>query len=253
MGRVYVTGDTHGDFRRFSTHEFPEQKEMTKDDFVIICGDFGGIWNGGANEEYWLKWLDGKPFTTLFVCGNHENFDRLHNEFDIVDFHCGKAHKINNSVYHLIRGEIYELCGKKFFCFGGASSHDIKDGIIEMDDEGKWKETAKEWDKEWRSFRINHLSWWKEELPSQIEMDYGMANLANHNYEVDYVISHCLPQQVASVFSHGLYKPDILTMYFNQLLHNGLKFNRWYSGHYHIENLFMSKFQVLYENIERII
>ena len=78
---IYVTGDTHGDFRRFSTDIFPEQKEMTKEDFVIICGDFGGIWcqednrKAMKNENYWLDWLDQKPFTTLFVCGNHENFD----------------------------------------------------------------------------------------------------------------------------------------------------------------------------------
>ena len=25
-----------------------------------------------------LDWLDGKAFTTLFVDGNHENFDRLY-------------------------------------------------------------------------------------------------------------------------------------------------------------------------------
>ena len=29
---IYVTGDCHGDFRKFSTDSFPEQKEMTKDD-----------------------------------------------------------------------------------------------------------------------------------------------------------------------------------------------------------------------------
>lgn len=40
---IFITGDTHGNFSRFSTKEFPEQKEMTKEDFVIICGDFGGI------------------------------------------------------------------------------------------------------------------------------------------------------------------------------------------------------------------
>ena len=39
---VYVTGDTHGDWmNRLKTDSFPEQKEMTKDDYVIICGDFG--------------------------------------------------------------------------------------------------------------------------------------------------------------------------------------------------------------------
>ncbi len=37
---IYITGDTHGEFgRRFNTDVFPEQKEMTKDDYVIICGD----------------------------------------------------------------------------------------------------------------------------------------------------------------------------------------------------------------------
>lgn len=71
---IYVTGDTHSDFRRFSTNIFPEQRDMTKDDCVIICGDFGGIWDkGGESKEevYWLKWLEEKPFTLLFVDGNY--------------------------------------------------------------------------------------------------------------------------------------------------------------------------------------
>ena len=42
---IYVTGDCHADFTRFNTKIFPEQYEMTKDDYVIICGDFGGVWN----------------------------------------------------------------------------------------------------------------------------------------------------------------------------------------------------------------
>ena len=37
---IYVTGDCHADFTRFNTKIFPEQYEMTKDDYVIICGDF---------------------------------------------------------------------------------------------------------------------------------------------------------------------------------------------------------------------
>lgn len=27
---IYITGDCHGDYRRFNTQIFPEQKEMTK-------------------------------------------------------------------------------------------------------------------------------------------------------------------------------------------------------------------------------
>ena len=33
---IFVTGDTHGDFYRFSLEEFPEQKEMTRDDTMNI-------------------------------------------------------------------------------------------------------------------------------------------------------------------------------------------------------------------------
>lgn len=41
---LYITGDTHSDFRRFSKANSPEQNEMTKDDYCIIAGDFGGVW-----------------------------------------------------------------------------------------------------------------------------------------------------------------------------------------------------------------
>ncbi len=41
---IYITGDCHGNFERFDSYIFPEQAEMTKDDYVIICGDFGGVW-----------------------------------------------------------------------------------------------------------------------------------------------------------------------------------------------------------------
>ena len=76
---VYVTGDTHAEFNKFSTKRFPEQKELTKEDFVIVCGDFG-VWHDCPEERYWFDWLSKKPFTLLFVDGNHENFERLKNQ-----------------------------------------------------------------------------------------------------------------------------------------------------------------------------
>lgn len=252
---IYITGDTHGDFHRFSTSRFPEQKEMTRDDFIIICGDFGGIWNGGTNEDYWLKWLSEKPFTFLFVDGNHENFDRLYNdEFPVVDFHGGKAHKIRDNIYHLMRGQIFTLCGKTFFTFGGASSHDIEDGILDEEDYPSYLELRQDYNRRRRLgefIRINHYSWWKEELPSDEEMEEGRRNLAAHDNQVDFVISHSPPQQVCSTL--GYHNPDRLTMYFYDLLENGLKFKKWYSGHLHIEEIVMSKFCIHYEGIERVV
>ena len=42
---IYATGDTHGNFQRFAPEHFPEQAGMTKEDYMIICGDFGGVWD----------------------------------------------------------------------------------------------------------------------------------------------------------------------------------------------------------------
>lgn len=33
---IYITGDCHGNFERFNASIFPEQNEMTKDEYVII-------------------------------------------------------------------------------------------------------------------------------------------------------------------------------------------------------------------------
>ena len=54
---IYITGDTHGDFSRFSKEAFPEQTELTRDDYMIICGDFGGVWCGDERDDKSLDML----------------------------------------------------------------------------------------------------------------------------------------------------------------------------------------------------
>ena len=43
---IYATGDCHANFLRFKREYFPEQDGMGRDDYMIICGDFGGVWFG---------------------------------------------------------------------------------------------------------------------------------------------------------------------------------------------------------------
>lgn len=252
---IYITGDCHARFNRFNTENFPEQKEMTRDDFVIVCGDFGGVWADTPEERYWLTWLNNKPFTTLFVSGNHENFDRLYSEFPIVDFHGGKAHQIRENIYHLIRGNIFELCGKKFFAFGGASSHDVQDGILDPNDfvdADDFRETYNKWWRTGKMFRVKGYSWWSQELPSQEEMDFGIKTLEENENEVDFIVSHCCPQQIAATFSGGLYQADCLTNYFDEVMEK-TKFTKWFFGHYHDNRQILGKFIMLYEQIVRIV
>ena len=250
---IYITGDCHSDVRRFNTEVFPEQKEITREDFVIILGDFGLIWSGNKEEKYWLDWLNNKSFTTLFIDGNHENFNLLY-KYPVVDFNGGKAHKIRDNVYHLMRGYVFDICDKKIFAFGGASSHDIQDGLLDPNEfktKEEFKRVYNSWRKRNKMFRVKGVSWWQEEIPNDEELERGRQSLKDVNNEVDFVISHCAPQEVASVM--GFYGRDKLTWYFNELLLDDLKFNRWFFGHYHENRQVMGKFICLYEQIVRIV
>lgn len=249
MGKVYITGDTHSFWmERLNMNVFPEQKEMTKDDYVIICGDFG-VWDNSKREKYNLDWLESKNFSTLFVDGNHSNFDILDN-LPVEEWNGGKISRIRPSVIHLKRGEIFNINGKKFFTFGGASSHDISDGIL---DPVKDKDLIKKWNKDYtKMFRVNHVSWWSCELPSQEEMDNGFKNLEKHNWTVDYVITHSPPASVLALIGHGIYDQDILTKYLEDV-RSRINFKRHYMGHMHINRQLNERDILLYEQIIRIV
>ena len=252
---VYITGDCHDNFSRFNTKNFPEQKELTHDDYVIICGDFGGVWDNSNEEKHWLKWLSEKPFTTLFCDGNHENFDMLNNDYETIDFCGGKVHKIRDNVYHLIRGNIYTICNKTFFVFGGGASHDISDGILNPCDFVTQHSLMKAYNNltlNGKMIRINHISWWQEELPSKEEIQFAKDNLKKVNNKVDYVITHCPPREICCKF--GYMDRDILIDFFDELINNGLEFTQWWSGHLH-DNYYgiVQKYNLIFEDIIKLI
>ena len=210
---IYVTGDFHGgyDSKKLTTTKFPEQKNLTKKDYVIICGDFGCIWDESNNDKYWLNWLNNKNFTTLFVDGNHENFNLLYNtdKYPIIRKFGGNVRQVAPSVFHLMRGEIYTIDNKRFFTFGGAESID-------------------------KMFRKENKSWWSQELPTNEEINNAIDNLANCTHPIDYVITHCAPDFIVSDLGYD--RHDYLTRFFDNLCDvYKLKFKHWYFGHYHID------------------
>lgn len=249
---IFITGDCHSDFVRFNHENFPEQKEMTKDDYMIICGDFGGVWNvdeESKRETWWMDWLEERPFTTLFVDGNHENFDRLYG-YPVERWKGGKVHRIRSSVIHLMRGQVFQIEGKKIFTFGGANSHDISGGILEPDDPN-FKAKKKELDRRWLPYRINHVSWWAQELPSETEMKEGLNNLEANGNDVDFIVSHCCSSSTQALFGGGLFIPDVLTDYLEQI-RQSVKFKKWFFGHYHDNNNVNAEEILLYDQVIRI-
>ena len=112
---LYITGNMHGEMARF---EDSRLRKLKKGDTLIVCGDFGFLWDGGPKEEKNLKKLGSKKYQILFVDGTHENFDLL-DSYPISDWNGGKVQQISGNLYHLMRGQVYTLEGKKIFTFGG--------------------------------------------------------------------------------------------------------------------------------------
>ncbi len=106
---LYITGNMHGEMARF---EDSRLRKLKKGDTLIVCGDFGFLWDGGPKEEKNLKKLGSKKYQILFVDGTHENFDLL-DSYPISDWNGGKVQQISGNLYHLMRGQVYTLEGKK--------------------------------------------------------------------------------------------------------------------------------------------
>ncbi len=236
---IYLTGDTHGEFERLGSNYF----DARKGDYVIICGDFGNLWDNSKTEQYWRKWLREKPFTVLFVDGNHENYDMLYS-YPVTEWNGGNVHKIADNIFHLMRGQIFDIDGIRFFTMGGASSHDIDAGILDPN-APDFAAKRKKLDREMALYRINRVSWWEEEIPSEEEMAEGLANLERVENKVDVILTHCMPSSVQDIYSRGQYKHDRLTDYLDKVK-NKCEFKMWFFGHYH-ENLRIGqKFVMLY-------
>lgn len=248
---IFVTGDIHAEiYPRFSNASFPAQKGLTKDDIVIVAGDFGIPWtDGGAQDAYALRELEKRPFTTCFVDGNHENYDLLE-QYPEQTWHGGRVHRISDSVIHLMRGQVFDIDGTTIFAFGGAASHDVEDGILDAyDPDLKDKARALRKARKYR-YRINHLNWWEREMPDQSEYGEGMANLERHGFDVDYVITHCPPTTVLRQM--GFDDPDDMSRYF-QDIKDCTRFRTWYFGHLHEDcALPWEQMVALYNNIVQI-
>ena len=171
-------------------------------------------------------------------------------EFPTEDWHGGKVQRIRPSVIHLLRGQIYDIQGKTFFTMGGASSHDIQDGILEPDDP-LFKKKCRRLDARGAMYRVNHRSWWKEELPSKEEYQTARANLDSVGWAVDYIISHCCPTSVQDELSGRFYKADALTDFLEEAARR-CRFKYHFFGHYHANRVIREKYVLLYEQIIRL-
>lgn len=221
--KIFITGDIHGEnsIKKLGFRRFTEGKNLRCKDYVIILGDFGLVWSNNRSDRYWLNWLEEKPWTTLFIDGNHENHNLL-SEYPIENCFGGQVHLIRTNVIHLMRGEIYKIGDSTFFTMGGAQSQDIE-------------------------HRKENVNWWRNELPDENELSRGENNLARYNNKVDYILTHCAPGKIQSRINK-LYGENRLTQYFDKISEK-VDFKKWFFGHYHISEFIDGKYAALYNSI----
>lgn len=221
-----VTGDTHATLdigkliKFFAEHE----GEYSKDDYLIICGDVGVCGFSAQREAETRKVLRNLPVTTLFVDGNHENFESL-NSYGIDEWNGGKVHFIEDDIIHLMRGQVYDIDGTSFFTFGGAYSID-------------------------RMYRTAGISWFPEEIPSQEEYEEGWKNLEKANFQVDYILSHTGPREVVAAMGYGEMSDDEVELrkYLQQVVEE-TDFKMHFFGHFHDDTTVEDVFRCLYDDV----
>ena len=260
---LFITGDTHGLHDSEKLYDFADKlrKDLGADinpeeTFVIIAGDFGFIWRNPTSPDKAENLIHRKdyrtilavfknmPFTTLFLDGNHENFDIL-DKLPQIDKWGGKVSQITDNVYHLLRGEVYTIDGKSILTIGGGLSVD-------------------------KRYRLEGESWWSQEEVTENEISHALENLAKNQNKVDIVITHTAPQSVVKELDihlppwnynvWGMKLDDPTAIKLDRIL-EVVDTDNWYFGHFHIDKpvklphdhpKYAANFHALYWDIKEV-
>ncbi len=215
---IYVTGDTHGDFARFKD---PMLRKLRKQDALIICGDFGFLWDGSPKEKKILKKIGKLPYNVLFVEGSHENYDLLE-EYEVSEWCGGKTRLISGRLRQLMRGQVFEIAEKTVFAFGGGQTDDVYELI-----EGS--------------------NWWRREIPSEEELTEGLDNLEKAGNKVDLVVTYEPPSRMQD-FLTGSGERNNINTYLSRIFEK-IEFKDWFFGKLHINKLVPPKYHAVYDSI----
>lgn len=217
---IYITGDIHGDFTRFKS---PMLRKLRKNDALIVCGDFGFIWDGTAQEKKLLKKIGKLRYNVLFVEGSHDNYDLLE-DYPVEEWCGGKTRPISGRLRQLMRGQVFEIAEKTVFAFGGGQSDDTTVELVEGE------------------------NWWRREIPSEHELEEGLRNLEKAGNKVDIVVTYEPPSKLHDFLDHNSGDRNHINTYLNDV-YERINFGRWFFGKLHLNKLIPPKYYAVYDHI----
>ena len=219
---ICVTGDMHGDLSRFNDKKI---KRLKKGDILIVCGDFGFVWDGSEAEQKRLKAIGRKKFYTLFVEGCHDNYELL-GKYPEEDFFGGKVSVVSGNLMRMKRGSVFDLDGGSFFAFGGGQTKEI-------------------------DVRGETNRWWEEELPTDEEIELARAALEKRGNSVDCIITHEPPASMKKFLDCGAGQNCSMHSFFDYIKDN-CSFKSWYFGMAHKNKAIPPKFRCLFDEVVQL-
>lgn len=224
MSKLLVTGDTHCqiDIGKLTTKRFPYQKELTKDDVLVVLGDWGAIWYGDKRDNYMLKWWEQKPWTTFVVLGNHCNYDAIE-KLPIDTAFGAPVRRVSDSIVIAETGNIYTICGKKCLVLNGANSHDM------------WCRKA-------------GVNWWAQESITQDAANKALISLAMVNDKIDYFFTHTCGGIGSAMCGHT---PDSSDQWVDYVMNHLPANGEWkhFCGHMHRDMCVTDRTKIVYQDV----
>jgi predicted phosphodiesterase len=213
---IYVTGDMHGDLSRFRRKSL---RRLKKGDTLIVCGDFGFVFDGSEKERRILKWIGRRRFQVLFVEGLHDNLNLLEG-YPAQDWNGGQARQVSGNLRHLCRGHIFTIEGKSILAFGGGETSALE-GV---------------------------LNWWEHLLPSPREIEETRGRLAARGNTVDYIVTHQCSRRLKRLLTAEETDINVLETFFDEL-RAGCKFKGWFFAGYHFDRFIPPCEAALFEEV----
>jgi len=229
---TYITGDTHGDFRRVAY--FCDAAETKSDDILIILGDAGINYYEDYRDTDLKTQIAGLPITLFCIHGNHEARPECSGGYKETPCNGGKVF-IESEYPNILfakDGEIFDFNGTKAIVIGGAYSVD-------------------------KHFRLeNGWKWWNNEQVNDKMKAYVEGQLAANNNQIEVVLSHTCPlkYQPTESFLPGIDPAtvDKSTEIWLDGIEKRIQYRKWYCGHYHIEKQ-IDKLEFLFGSIKKFI
>ncbi|SCJ67244.1 Uncharacterised protein [Anaerotruncus sp. 2789STDY5834896] len=212
---LYITGDTHGDYDRF---EDKAVRRLKQGDVLVVCGDFGFVWDGGKREQKILKKLGKKKYTILFVPGSGDNYDLLR-EYPEETLYGAPARRIEQGVYQLLTGQFYDIDGKRLLAFGGGES---------MDQDIIGREL------------------FCDQLPTKAELDVFCQQHAGE--KTDLVVSYEPPYAIASFLDLEAKADSYYGLYLDTISRQ-IEFKQWFFGKHHVDKRVTPRYMGVFEKV----